>query len=92
MIAQFKNFKEFKDFVWYRIISNSTITDVFKAMIHTPLYNEKIKLHLAKKHLPFLVRKTINDLFIPKLDVNKHYTISLKYTIHGMDVFIKEKT
>lgn len=82
----------FKKFFWYSM-ANSTIEDARNATLNDETFLRDVKsgknatIHLSKKHLGFVVKKTVNDLLN-----SQHYGVtSMKYRFHGMDVFVSLK-
>lgn len=81
-----------KKFFWYGM-ANSTIEDTRVATLNDETFLRDVKngrnatIHLQKKHLPLVVRKTVNDM----LNNQQYAVTSMKYRFRGMDVFVSQK-
>ena len=78
-----------KDIFFYGM-ANSTLQDAKIGMLNDETFLENVRnrrnatIHLSKKHIPFIVEKTINDMII-----DQQYKVdSIKYHIYGMEVFV----
>lgn len=84
--------QKFKKLFWYSI-ATSTFEDTRVVVLNDETFLRDVKngrnatIHLPKKHLPPVVRKTVNDIL-----KNQQYAVtSMKYRFYGMDVVVSRK-
>lgn len=79
--------KDLKDIFWYGM-ADSVLQDIRRSMLEDLTFLQDVKngrsvaiIHLQKKHLPSVVRNTVNEML-----TNKYSVTSMKYRFFGMDV------
>lgn len=71
-------------------MANSTLQDARTAILNDESFLEDVRnrrnatIYLSKKHIPFIVEKTINDMLIEQ----QYKVYSIKYSLLGMKVLV----